>query len=184
MRSFLAITILLVILPHLVSAETKKVPAIEQGIYTSDTPFENTKQSFYVRERERSLLSTISDADTSIALFLHDVVSAVSAESIQTIRLVLPVARQQLRLPPLATFDKSTRYVYLSVYCWKSENRDQLEFLIDWGDITTNARYTDSYVFIRSGPSWYFKNHGSVAPRQWIQTERYFQRTCPSSLNE
>ena len=160
-----------------------KIPAIEQGIYTPSTPFENTKQSFYVRERERPLLSVISDADTSIALFLHDVTQAVSAESILTIRSVLPSARKQLRLPPLATFNKSSHYVYSSLYCWKSANMDQLEFFIDWADIATNARYTDSYIFVRRGTSWYFKDHGSVAPRQWIQTERYFQRTCPSELN-
>jgi len=181
MRSIVAIAILLAVLPRLAPAGTEKIPPIEPGIYTPSTPFENTKQSFYVRERERPLLSVISDADTSIALFLHDVMNAVSTESIQTIRSVLPDARERLCLPPLATFDTSTRYVHLSLYCWGSENKDQLQFFIDWGDVTTNARYTDSYIFVRNGTSWYFKDHGNVAPRQWIQKERYFQLTCPSS---
>jgi hypothetical protein len=183
MRTVVAIAILLAFISHPVLAESEKIPAIELGIYHPDIPFENIKQRFYVRERERPLLSAISDADTSIALFLIDVSNAISMESIKTIRSVLPSAREQLRLPPVMTFDKSHRYVGSSLYCWKSENKDQLEFFIDWGDIT-NARYTDSYIFVRQGTSWYFKNHGSIAPRHWRQTERYFQLTCSPEIDK
>lgn len=91
---------------------------------------------------------------------------------------VLPAAIHSLRLPPLAG-PRERRFVPTSVYCWKSENQDHLEFLIEWGDITTKARYADSYIFILRGQEWYFERHGSVAPRSWVQTERYFQRMCP-----
>ncbi|MTV40179.1 hypothetical protein [Duganella radicis] len=181
MRTVIAIVILMTLISHSALAEAEKIPTIEPGIYTPNAPFETVKQSFYVRERERPLLSTILEADTSIAVFLIDLNQAVSTESIQTIRSILPNASKQLRPPPVATFDQSTRYYSASLYCWKSESEGQLEFFVDWGDITTNARYTDSYIFVRRGTLWYFKEHGKIAPRHWIQSERYFQRACPQN---
>lgn len=43
-----------------------KMPHVEQGIYQPAQPFENIKQTFYVRERERSSLPLINAASTSI----------------------------------------------------------------------------------------------------------------------
>lgn len=179
MRTFIAIVILMAFISCPALTEAGKIPPIEAGIYTPDAPFETVKQSFYVRERERPLLSTILQADTSIAMFLIDLHQEVSTESIQAIRSVLPDASRELRRPPIATLEQSTRYYPASLYCWTSEREDQLEFFVDWADITTNARHTDSYVFVRRGTVWYFKEHGKDPPRQWTQTERYFQRACP-----
>jgi hypothetical protein len=159
------------------AAQTGALPHIEQGIYQPTQPFENIKQKFYVRERERSSLPMVHAASTSISRFL---ISAVNPTNIPDapIANVLPEAEHLLRLPPPAS-QSTGRYVPTSVYCWKSGDQNHLEFLIDWGDITTKARYTDSYVFTQHGQDWYFEKHGSVAPRSWVQTERYFQRKCP-----
>jgi hypothetical protein len=165
-------------------AQAGKIPAIEQGIYQSAPPFENIKQSFYVRERERPLLDLITDASTSLARFLIGSHNMSSAKPASAMPHVLADAQGGLRLPPMATTGGNGRYVGLVVYCWKSKEKDHLEFLIEWADITTNARYTDSYVFVRRGPSWYFEKHGSIPPWHWTQTEPYFQRTCPSIINE
>jgi hypothetical protein len=60
-------------------------------------------------------------------------------------------------------------FVFMTLYCWKSDNEDQLKFLVEWADVTTKARYTDSYVFARRGSSWYFEKHGGVAPYSVFQ---------------
>ncbi|MQA21574.1 hypothetical protein [Rugamonas rivuli] len=156
-------------------AQTRRLPAIEQGIYHPEPPFENIKQSFYIRERERPLLNLITDASTSIALFLIDAHNALPGTS-----KLLAETSGGLRLPPMATVDRTMRFVGTGLYCWQSKDDDHLEFLIEWADITTNARYTDSYVFARRGPGWHFEKHGSIPPWHWTQTERYFQRACPS----
>lgn len=165
-------------------AQAGKIPAIEQGIYRPAPPFENIKQSFYVRERERPLLDLTTDASTSLARFLIDAHNMSPSKPASAMPHVLAEAQGGLRLPPMATTGGNGRYVGLVVYCWKSKEKDHLEFLIEWGDITTNARYTDSYVFVRRGPSWYFEKHGSIPPWHWAQTERYFQRACPSVIDE
>jgi hypothetical protein len=54
-------------------ANAAPTPVIEQSIYVPVPPFENIKQSLYVREQERPLLPLITDASTSIAGFLIDV---------------------------------------------------------------------------------------------------------------
>lgn len=162
-------------------ANAGKIPRIEQGIYRPTPPLENIKQHFYVRERERPVLDLITEASIPIARFLLEFHASPDGSVMPH---VLAEARDSLRLPPNASRDSTRRYVGSLLYCWKSKDNDHLEFLIEWGDITTNARYTDSYVFVRRGPSWYFEQHGSIPPWHWKQTERYFQRACPSTTSE
>jgi hypothetical protein len=153
--------------------------SIDQTIYNPAPPFVDLKQSIYVHERERPLLPLVADASNSLVLFLMDITNDVA---VANIRQVMDKSRSLLRLPPHATFGDS-RFVDAMVYCWTSDNPEQLEFLVEWGDITTNARYTDSYVFIRHAGSWYFAKHGTVAPWRWTKTQRYFRRACPVPLN-
>jgi hypothetical protein len=180
MKVRIAFAMLAALMLSACQTHTGRIPVGESGIYTPQAPFENIKQSFYVRERERPLLGTIDDASTSIALFLIDVTHASSEQLVSTIHRVLPEARDRLRLPPAAAFDPTLRYVGMRLYCWQSKETDRLEFLIEWADMS-NARYTDSYVFVRRGSAWYFDRHGSTPPWHWTQTERYFQRSCPSA---
>lgn len=184
MRLLVVFAVLATLVSKPALAQSARVSAMEQGIYTPEPPFENLKQSFYVRERERPLLEAITSASISIVLFLIDVTNATSTDSAFSIRFVLPQSQGLLRLPPIATFNRSMRYVALRLYCWNGEDKDRLELLIEWGDITTNARYTDSYIFVRREASWYFERHGSTTPSHWMQTERYFQRACPTISNE
>lgn len=159
-------------------ANAGQIPSIEQSIYKPTPPLENIKQKFYVGERERPILDLITEASTPISRFLLELYALPDGS-------VMPhaEARDKVRLPP-KSIHSSGRYVGAFLYCWKSTDRDHLEFLIEWGDITTNARYTDSYVFVRQGPSWHFEQHGSIPPWHWKQTERYFQRACPSTTSE
>ena len=153
-------------------------PRIEQGIYHPTPPFVDLKQRIYVRERERPLLPSITNASNSIIPFLTDMRNP--QRNTAGIRHVLNGSQAVLRLPPPATFSTQHRFVPMTLYCWESVHEDQLKFLVEWADVTTMARYTDSYVFVRRGSSWYFEKHGSVAPWHWMQVERYFQRECPA----
>lgn len=163
--------------PYATNART--LPSIEQSIYQPTPPFVDLKQSIYVRESERRLLPLISSASDSIIPFLIDMHD--SKKTVASIRQVIEQSRSMLRVPPQATFGQG-RFVDMMVYCWTSDNEDQLKFLIEWADLTTKARYTDSYVFIRHGGSWFFEKHGTVAPSRWTQTQRYFRRGCPTDL--
>jgi hypothetical protein len=160
------------------AAQASKIPLIEQGIYHPAPPFVDLKQSIYVRERERWLLPRITDASDSIVRFLLDI-NNPNGSSAFNVRHVMDESRKILRLPPLATSPLKGRYVFRTLFCWSSDNRDQLGFLVEWADPTTKLRYTDSYVFARHGSSWDFQKHGSAAPRYWTQTIRYVQRECP-----
>jgi hypothetical protein len=182
MKRHFAIAVCAALTWHTALTAAEPVPKIEQGIYKPVPPFENIKQAIYVRERERPLLPLIEDASTSIAVFLLDMFaygSGIRAD----VRFVLPEARDRLRLPPPAsasgTANAQGRFIDSAVYCWRSDNPDQLRFLIEWADPTTKARYTDSYVFVRRGATWYFEKHDTIAPWTWTQTRRYFQRSCP-----
>lgn len=171
---------------HAGSASTEPIPKIEQSIYKPAPPFENLKAAIYVRERERPLLPLIDDAGTSIVGFLLDIFAYGSGIR-SDMPHVLPEARDRLRLPPPSTTPNAAntqrRFIDSAAYCWRSDNPDQLRFLIDWADITTKARYTDSYVFVRRGAAWYFERHDSVAPWHWVQTQRYFQLSCPPGVD-
>jgi hypothetical protein len=165
------------------SAATEPIPKIEQSIYKPAPPFATLKAVIYVRERERPLLPLIEDASTSLVQFLLDIF-AYDNDISADIPYVLPEAHNRLRLPPLATLpgrkaNVRNRYVDSALYCWRSDNPDQLRFLIDWADLTTKARYTDSYVFVRRGTAWYFEKHDTIPPWHWTQTQRYFQPMCP-----
>lgn len=173
MKIMMVIAMLAALTSYPTLAQTGNIPVIERDIYRPEPPFENTKKAFYVRESERPLLATITDASTSIAHFLLYIRDPSLNKHTST-----------LRMPPTASHDQTQLYGASVLYCWKSEDKDHLEFLIDWGDITTNARYTDSYIFVRRGASWYFDRHGSTPPREWMQVERYFQRACPTTSNE
>lgn len=151
-------------------------PLIEQGIYHPTPPLVDLKQRFYVRERERPLLPRITNASDFIVQFLLDI-NHPKMTTVADIRHVLDESRSILRLPPPASSGRR-RFVNMMLYCWESNNEDQLRFLVEWADVTTMARYTDSYVFVRRGSSWYFEKHGSVAPWYWTQVKPYFQREC------
>ena len=153
-------------------------PVIEQGIYHPTPPSVEIKQRIYVRERERPLLPRINDASDSIVQFLLDM-HLPKKTAAADVRHVLDGSRSILRLPPPATLQG--RYVGMMVYCWESESEDQLKFLVEWADVTTMARYTDSYVFVQRGSSWYFEKHGGVTPWHWTKVEPYFQRNCPTN---
>ena len=58
------------------TTQTVTIPRIEQSIYHPVAPFERTKRSFYVRERERSLLPLINAASTSIARFSNSLTNS------------------------------------------------------------------------------------------------------------
>ncbi|MCC2973317.1 hypothetical protein [Massilia sp. IC2-476] len=152
-------------------------PRIEQSIYRPAPPWIGLKQGFYVREHERPLLPSIASASDSIATFLLDL-HHPDKKTLGSIRQVLDESRPLLRLPPHAS-GRRERYIAILLYCWQSEGENQLSFLVEWADVTM-ARYTDSYVFVRRGASWYFEGHGNIAPWHWIQVQRYFQRTCPA----
>lgn len=178
MKSALIAGMLALMTTQACTSATVTRPAIEPGIYEAAAPFVDIKQSFYVRERERPLLADIAGASDAIVLFLIDMHNA--GGSAPRIRQVEDGARGALRLPPSATRPAPGRYVDTALYCWESDHPGQLKVVIEWGDIVTKARYTDSYVFVRRGTSWYFARHGSYAPWHWTQTERYFQRACPA----
>ena len=179
MKLHLSFAAAVIFLTQACTSNARTPPSIDQTIYRPAPPFVDLKQSIYVHERERPLLPLVTDASDSLIPFLIDMYNGVA---VADIRQVMDKSRSLLRLPPHATFGHS-RFVNTKVYCWTSDNEKQLEFLIEWADITTNARYTDSYVFIRHAGSWYFEKHGSVAPWRWTQTERYFQRECPVPSN-
>lgn len=157
------------------------VPAIEQDIYRPAAPFVDLKQSIYVRERERPVLSLVTDASTSIVRYLLEVFAS-TVQPDAPMPHVPAEARGTMRLPPFVSTGGAGRYVASTLYCWTSDGENRLSFLIEWADITTNARYTDSYVFEQRGQTWYFAGHGSIRPWHWTQTERYFQRACPEDV--
>jgi hypothetical protein len=161
------------------SAQPSRIPVIEQGIYHPVPPFVELKRAIYVRERERRFLPQITDASDSIVQFFLDIDNP-NGSTVFNVRHVMDGSGAILRLPPLATAPVKGRYVFMTLFCWSSDNEDQLEFLAEWADPATKLRYTDSYVFVRRGSSWDFHEHGSVAPRYWTQTTRYFQRECPA----
>lgn len=174
-----AAALFLAVLFRCTTAEAVTVPVIEQGIYRPAPPFVDLKQSIYVRERERPVLGLVTDASTSIVRYLLEVFASTVVHPGAPMPHVLPDARAAMRLPPLVSTGGSGRYVAMTLYCWTSDADNQLSFLIEWADITTHARYTDSYVFERRGRTWYFAGHGNIRPWHWTQTERYFQRACP-----
>jgi len=171
MRVRLATSLLAICMTQACTTTRATVPAIEQGIYRPAPPLVDIKQAFYVRERERPLLPHITEASDAIAHFLIDMHNGTQPAATE--------ARSTLRLPPSATLPSAGRFVNATLYCWESDAANQLKFLVEWADVTTHARYTDSYVFVKRGTSWQAATHGSYAPWHWTQTERYFQRTCP-----
>ncbi|WP_404531461.1 hypothetical protein [Massilia sp. TN1-12] len=173
-----AVALFLAVLFRCTTAEAVTVPVIEQGIYRPAPPFVDLKQSIYVRERERPVLGMVTDASTSIVRYLLEVFAS-TLHAGAPMPHVLPEARAAMRLPPLVSTGGPGRYVAMTLYCWTSDPDTRLSFLIEWADITTNARYTDSYVFERRGGTWFFAGHGNIRPWHWTQTERYFQRACP-----
>ncbi|VXC71260.1 hypothetical protein [Massilia sp. 9I] len=170
----LAIIIAILSLPACTSIAA--YPVIEQSIYRPLPLAVAVKQRFYVRERERPLLPTIESASNAIVRFLLDV-SHPFKGAVADVRPVLEESRPLLRLPPARSMGPG-RYVGMLVYCWESEGSDRLRFLVEWADVT-RARYTDSYVFVRRGSSWYFEKHGAIEPWHWTQTQLWFQRECP-----
>lgn len=187
MKRHLVIAVCAALIWNTGQAAIEPIPKIERSIYKPAPPFENLKAVIYVRESERPLLPLIDDASTSIVRFLLDLFAYGSGIR-SDLPHVLPEARDRLRLPPLATTPDTAnmqrRFIQSAAYCWRSDNPDQLRFLIDWADMMTKARFTDSYVFVRRNAAWYFEKHDTVAPWHWVQTQRYFQLSCPPGVDQ
>lgn len=179
MNKYTVIVAATISLSNIASASINNAPVIEQGIFKPAPPMESIKETFYVREVERPLLPQITAASNSIARFLIDTTTGPASRPHDAKRELRETVTVDPRPPPIASSDGKRRYVPSSVYCWKNDGKDHLKFLVEWGDITTSARYTDSYVFIRKGTTWSFEKHGNLPPYHWEQTAIYFQRPCP-----
>jgi hypothetical protein len=135
----------------------------ERNGFVAEKPFKFIKQAFLVKDNEKKIVAEIRSASTSIALFTMELMTAKANSPKDSLKHALPDSREQLRLLPEASNGKD-RYVYSTFYCWKLIDPDQLQVQIEWADITTPQRYTDSYVFLRKGSEWYFSRHGDLTP--------------------
>lgn len=149
----------------------------ERNGFVAEEPLKYIKLAFAVKDTEKPIVGTIMDASNSIASFTKEVMASHANPSRSALTHVLPEARQQLRLPPEAS-NGTDRYVYSQFYCWKVIGKDQLQVQIEWADITTPQRYTDSYVFTKKGTAWYFSHHGNLAPFRYALAGYDFKRPC------
>jgi hypothetical protein len=149
----------------------------ERNGFVAEEPFKFIKQGFLVKKNEKEIVEVIKNASTSIALFAKELMATKENSSRDSLKHVLPESREQLRLLPDATNGKD-KYVYSSFYCWNLIDPDQLQVQIEWGDITTPQRYTDSYVFLRKGSEWYFSRHGDLIPFRYSLKGYEFKRPC------
>jgi hypothetical protein len=136
------------------------------------------KERFLIVDSERQLSSVINSASDSITWFIREIIDTPVSSRPDRMRYAFPEAVATLRLPPIAS-DGRGRFIVSAIYCWKIEKKIKLEFLIEWADITTNRRYTDSYVMQRSGEKWLFAGHGTVKPWNSFQSGLRGLRKCP-----
>lgn len=181
MRKLLIVLSLWAILgSHLTGCATPAGPTsiAERNGFLLQEPLMHIKRGFLVAADERVIVGEINDASTSIASFIQEIFELKLGRSRDSLKHVLPEARQTLRLPPVDSRGEPDRYVAMLFYCWKSIDSDRLQVRIEWSDVTTSNRYTDSYVFRKSGPAWYFEQHGDFQPIHWLPKQRYFTRAC------
>ncbi|MFZ6754026.1 hypothetical protein ACO0KY_11715 [Undibacterium sp. Dicai25W] len=145
--------------------------------FFAEEPFKFIKQGFLVKDNEKKIVAEIKSASTSIALFAMELRTVTANSSKDSLKHVLPDSREQLRLLPEAS-NGTDRYVYSTFYCWKLIAPDQLQVQIEWDDITTPQRYTDSYVFLRKGSEWYFSRHGDLVPFRYSLKGYEFKHPC------
>ena len=145
--------------------------------FFAEAPFKFIKDGFIVKDNEKKIVAEIKSASTSIALFAMELRTVTANSSKDSLKHVLPDSREQLRLLPEAS-NGTDRYVYSTFYCWKLIAPDQLQVQIEWDDITTPQRYTDSYVFLRKGSEWYFSRHGDLVPFRYSLKGYEFKRPC------
>jgi hypothetical protein len=149
----------------------------ERNGFVAEKPFKFIKQAFLVKEDEKKIVEEIKNGSTSIALFAMELMAIKTNSPRDSLKHVLPESGEQLRLLPEAS-NGIDRYVYSSFYCWKLIDPNQLQVQIEWGDITTPQRYTDSYVFLRKGSQWYFSRHGDLIPFRYSLKGYEFKRPC------
>ncbi|MBC3863052.1 hypothetical protein H8K32_13150 [Undibacterium jejuense] len=157
------------------NAEAQSVS--ERNGFIAENPFIFIKRAFLVRDNEKEIVEEIESASTSIARFAMELMETKANSSKDSLKQVLPGSREQLRLLPEATNGRDL-YIYSVFYCWKLIDPDQLQVQIEWGDITTPQRYTDSYVFLRKGSEWYFSRHGDLIPFRYSLKGYEFKRPC------
>ena len=149
----------------------------ERNGFVAEAPFKFIKDGFIVKDNEKKIVAEIRSASTSIALFAMELRTVTANSSKDSLKHVLPDSREQLRLLPEAS-NGTDRYVYSTFYCWKLIAPDQLQVQIEWDDITTPQRYTDSYVFLRKGSEWYFSRHGDLVPFRYSLKGYEFKHPC------
>lgn len=151
----------------------------ERNGFIAQDPLRHIKLSFAVEDSEKDIIHTITDASTSIAFFAKEVLATHGTTSRESMTYVAKDKRDSLRLPPEAS-NGTDRYVYSNFYCWKLLNPTRLQVNIEWADITTPARYTDSYVFEKIGSKWIFVEHGDLEPFRYQLSGYQFKRPCSS----
>jgi len=149
----------------------------ERNGFNAEAPFVFIKRAFLVQDNEKKMVEEIRSASTSIALFAMELMATTANSSKDSLKHALPDSREQLRLLPEASNGRD-RYIFSTFYCWKLIAPDQLQVQIEWADITTPQRYTDSYVFLRKGSEWYFSRHGDLIPFRYSLKGYEFKRPC------
>lgn len=157
------------------NAEAQSVS--ERNGFVAEKPFKFIKEAFLVQDNEKKIVEEIKSASTSVALFTQELMATKANSSKDSLKHALPDSREQLRLLPEATNGRDL-YIYSVFYCWKLIDPDQLQVQIEWADITTPQRYTDSYVFLRKGSQWYFSRHGDLSPFRYSLKGYEFKRPC------
>jgi hypothetical protein len=159
----------------------------ERNGFIAKEPLKYIKLAFSVKQDESNIVGVIDDASTSIASFTKEVAELQSEYlhrnfpsnkySRDELKYVLPEARNTLRLPPKASTGQDG-YVYSNFFCWKLLAPGVLQTNIEWGDITTPKRFTDSYIFKKIGSKWYFERHGDMMPFTYDAVGYFTVRPC------
>jgi hypothetical protein len=152
----------------------------EKNGFIAQHPLLHIKLGFAVEDSEKNIVEVIKDASTSIAFFSKEIAGTHGTDSKKSITYIVPEARDALRLPPEAT-NGTDRYVAMNFYCWKLLNPTKLQVNIEWADITTPRRYTDSYVFEKAGDKWLLLEHGNMEPFRYELVGYQFKRPCPKT---
>lgn len=164
-------------IPRLLNPGAAPLSSTQRNGFIAEEPLKFIKQAFLVADHEKPIVGTIRDASTSIASFANEVMATHADPSRSALVHVLPAAKETLRLPPEAS-NGTDRYVFSRFYCWKLADPSQLQLQIEWADVTTPQRYTDSYVFVKSGTRWYFSHHGDLAPFRYRLVGYDFNLPC------
>lgn len=175
----LQLLLLLIGAAMLLPSDSDAQESIGLGGFIVSPPLAYVKQHFITAEHDRPVIHLVNSASTSIAVFANSVYDHLPNALLSNIKRVLPGSQQRLRLPPSNKFDSNRRYIYMAFYCWQAVGVDRLQFLIEWADLQTKDRYTDSYIFVKSRSEWYFESHGQIAPWRSPPMKPNQLRQCP-----